>query len=572
MQPLDAVALNHLAQELNASLSGSKINKIQQASHFEIILSVWLPSTGPHRRQKLYINIEAENPVCALFEELSWLHFPEQAPNFCMVLRKHLTAARITEIASIPDDRVINIFLDNFNELGQAVTLLLSIELMGKHSNIILVDTEINMILGCAHGVSEEMSRYREISVGYPYRPPPKPERASIHTLTLDAWRAFSSHPSMSLADAITQTYYGVGKWVIEQIGGSEDSPEQQFEKFRAYLSGCGLSPTLLEAGGFSLVGLGTGQAYTSLNAMVCVAFSRKIVGKRLQQGQARLSTVLKQQLKKVAARVQELEKTDHALMESLKHTGDLLTLAVSQTQKMYPGQTRLEMTDYASNLPVSISLKPSLTVSQNAQAYYKRYKKGQARILQAKQTKAQLDMTQSHLDEILAGVARAQTQEELDLLEKDCIEAGWLKSKPTLKKQTPKKSPFSQYTTQDGFRVWVGKSAKQNDLLVGKLSYGDDYWLHTHLMPGSHVLLKPDKREVSLETLFEACLLAAYFSNGRGSVNVPVIYTRAKFVRKIPNSYPGHVSYTHEEALNVTPDPDALERLLLTQQTIYPL
>lgn len=568
MQPIDALTLHHLAAELDVKLADGKINKIQQASHFELLLHLWVG--GKAGRQKLYINIEPEFAFCTFIEDSTFLTFPEKAPNFCMVLRKHLTGARIQRIQTLPNERVLNITMENYNELGQQVYLTLAIELMGKQSNLILYDNELKLILGCAHGVSEQMSRKREISVGYPYVPPPRPMNPPLQfanrcdvTDHIEAALSQRQDP----AEQLIQHYSGVGKATLKEVFDYAPDPDKAYEILQELFQGIHLFPALQQDfSRYSLLPVHQEDPQwipmSSINGMIQAFYVKQLQEKRLGRLQQQLRQIVKAQEKKIIKRRQELEKTDLEAIEGLKKAGDLLMIASSQNLPV--SSNGIELMDYDTEQTKQIEIDPALSLLENAQLYYRRYKKAQARQNKANEDLAQLQSGMGFITEINAAIDRATTWEEIQSIREDLEAQGWAKPLDKGRKsQKPVISKPLSFMSSDGFTVLVGKNSLQNDQLVGKLAYPDDLWLHAHLIPGSHVLVKSKKQAIPDSTLLQAAILAAYYSQARHSVNVPVVYTKARYVRKIPNSYPGHVTYTDEKAINVTPDESMVATLL---------
>ncbi len=572
MQPIDALTLKHLAAELDLKLADGKINKIQQANHNEVLLHLWVG--GEASRQKLYINVHPQYAFCVLVKDTPFLTFPEKAPNFCMVLRKHLTSARIKQVKTLPDERVLNIHMENYNELGQQVQLVLSLELMGKHSNIILYDEELQTIIGCAHGVSEQMSSQREISVGYPYAPPPKPKQPPLSQafqLEVSAVMRQALQQGLSPVDALTCHFSGMGKAILGDILENEPTPERCYNILMELMQGIHLYPAIrADLGRFSLYpgyeGRADWEACGTVNRMIQQFFVGHLALDKLKNIKHQLMQVLKNQEKKFQKRMKELEKTDEEALQRLRKFGDLLTIAVSENRK--PQGHIIELEDYETMQPVKVELDINLSLSENAQLYYRRYKKGQARARMAEEQSQQLNSQLAFIQELASAIEMATSPDELASIREDLEAQGWMQPLETRKKGKQQKpsQPLSVISS-DGMTILIGRNGLQNDQLVGKLAHPEDVWLHAHLIPGSHVLVKTDKREMPDQTLLEAALLAAWFSKARHSVNVPIVYTKARYVRKIPNSYPGHVNYVSEKSVNVTPGADEIERLLQPKQ-----
>lgn len=577
MQPIDALTLHHFAGELDLKLADGKINKIQQASHQELLLHIWVG--GEASRRKLYINIHPDYAFCALLDDTTFLTFPQKPPNFCMVLRKHLTAARIKRVATLPDERVLNLELDNYNELGQQVRLILSLELMGKNSNIILYDPDLNLILGCAHGVSEAMSRKREISIGYPYAPPPRPASPPMRLAAREAiinliHQAKSSNQAPE--EVLTKAYSGVSRATLSDVFNYCSAPDAAYQVIQDLFLGVHLYPAVQRDGSrFSLLPFhqqeSDWEAMGSLNGMIQMYFMTRLLENRIGLMRQRLRQVVRTQEKKLLKRQHELKHTDEESILFLKKAGDLLMVAHSQQGS--PLTNRIELQDFETGAPVTLELDPQLSFAENAQLYYRRYKKARARQEMAVQQEEDLNRLLQFMQHLYTALDNASTMQELAAVREDLEEQGWLRQESPPKKggTRPVSKPLT-VTSSDGFTIYIGQNGVQNDQIAGKLSRPDDIWLHAHLIPGSHVLVKANKQAVPDQTLLEAASLAAYFSKARGSANVPVVYTKAQYVRKIPNSYPGHVNYTHEQAIHVTPDPARINRLLESRTNVLPV
>jgi predicted ribosome quality control (RQC) complex YloA/Tae2 family protein len=568
MQPIDALTLQHLAGELDVKLADGKVNKVQQASHHELLLQLWVGADAG--RQKLYINIHPAYAFCALIQDSSFLAFPAKAANFCMVLRKHLLSARIKRVLALPDERVLNLEMENYNELGQQTHLVLSMELMGKNSNIILYDADLNLILGCAHGVSEQMSRQREISVGYPYVPPPqqtKPLIRFIPKATLLHQMQESAAHHEDVAVVLTTLYAGVGKALLKDIVSHTHSPDEAYEALQNLFQGAHLFPAIQkDYAAFSLLAAHQSQLdwqpSASINTMIRDFYMPHLLRERLGAKKQQFLQVLKHQEKKLLNFKKDLEKLEPTAIEGFRKAGDLLIMASSQRLKT--AGSSVELLDYDTGQPITLEIDPHLGLSENAQAYYRRYKKAQARQVMGVERAEQITNALDFIRQLTDATNQACSDMDLTVIREDLEAQGWMS--PLESRSKGKKSCKSipiPVTSSDGFTILVGKNGVQNEQIVGKLSRPHDLWLHAHLMPGSHVLIKTEKRTVPDSTLVEAAMLAAYFSPARNGVNVPIIYTTIQHVRKIPNSYPGHVTYAHEQTVNITPSLQVIERLL---------
>jgi predicted ribosome quality control (RQC) complex YloA/Tae2 family protein len=597
MQQLDAITLKALAVALQSRLHNAKVSKVQHPSAREFIITFWGGPPRPDGRNLFYINLSPDAPFCVLTDSKHRQRVVqndfEKPTALCMLFRKHLNGANLTDIRTLPGERVVDLVFENFNELGNKVRLVLSLELMGKHSNMIFYDDVQGTILAVAHGVSETMSSYRELAAGLPYAAPPRPAgKKLLSELTIAEFvtRLSQKAPEESIPPFLNRQIAGLGPRIIEDALASsqgnelatEISPEaypKLYHCLTALEAADNLRPGLSANGErFSLLcpetenKISQWTAVEGVNAMVeayCLAHLRK---RRMQRRILQLGGILQQQLKKVHRREKELSPVASEEIETLQATGDRILAAYSsgEVPRRGPsGEERVALSDYETGEPWVIEIDPSVDWVENAQIYYRRAKKAKARREAYNQLSEKLAEERDFLESLKQLVEQADTLAELDALEGDMAEAGF---GPKAGKRSDKRKggdsagKFSGVVTlrsSDGLEILLGKSAHGNEAIVGKLSRSDDLWLHVHQMPGSHVLVRTGKEVIPDQTLLEAATLAAHYSTARDSLNIPVIYTQSKFIRKIPHSYPGHVNYRQEKTLFITPDPLLLERLL---------
>lgn len=560
MQPLDAITLNHLANELDLKLAGGKINKVQQPSYNELLLHLW--SSGETGRTKFYVSIDPQISFCALVDESLSIEIPKTPPGFCMLLRKHLIAGRIKQIKALTDERVLNIYLDNFNELGESVNLVLSIELMGKNSNIILYDDELKLIIGCAHGVSHEMSREREISIGYPYKEPPAHQKRGISNVaTSEILESLKQIEPLNeaAAEKLCRLFSGVGKATWLAVFKVTTNPEEACELITDLINGRKVEPKVSnDLQSYSLVPGWEANSETlngGVNKIIAHYYQYQSSKSKLESKKNRYKNILLKQREKLENRVQELQKEAPEEIVLLKQSADELMTAYSQDHEYRGNSIIIGIHSDEEIENIEINLDSGISLKENAQKYYQKYKKAKNRKNRSVESNTQLLQSIEFINEMLFQLEIANTDKEISWIKEDLESQGWL-NREEGSKQKSKALQVSppRYTSSSGLTIWVGRNAMQNDYIIKKLGKPWDIWFHARLVPGSHVLVQSEKRELLPEDLLEAAELAAYFSQARASAHVPIIYTQLRYVRKIPNSYPGHVTYSQEKEIYVSP------------------
>ncbi|WP_303674290.1 Rqc2 family fibronectin-binding protein [Vampirovibrio chlorellavorus] len=591
MQQLDALSLKALALELDALLRNAKVSKVQHPSPHEFLLTFWGGAPRPEQLNLFYIQLSPEAPFCVLtrprVRQDTVLNSFAKPTALCMLLRKHLQGANLSQVKTLPGERVLNLVFENLNELGEPVRLVLSLELMGKHTNMIFYDDARGEILAVAHGVGERMSSHRELAAGLPYAPPPQPAgKRLMASLSFVDFAALLAHKPADepLLRFLNANLAGFGLRMLEDAWAmAEGSEETLYGQLQTLDSVQALQPVISGDGQrFGLLGhIHAAEEVVpceSVNALVERYFIGHLKALRLQRRREQLLLKLDQREKRRQSREKELTPVSEEQIGSFQATGDRLLSAFSAREvpaHPIPGQTTVILTHYDDGSPWPIEIDPAADWVENAQLYYRRAKKAKARQHAAEQMLSQLNEERDYLASLWQLVSQAETLAEFDTLEAEMIAAGFINASPKLladKKQkqgtvkTDEKAGVLTLQSSDGLEILVGKSAQGNDAIVGKLSRSDDWWLHVHQMPGSHVLIRSGKEPVPDNTLLEAAMLAVYYSSARHSLNVPVIYTACKYVRKIPQSYPGHVNYRQEQTLFVSPQQTVIDRLLVAR------
>ena len=478
MVNIDYITLQKFFEENIDFFIGARLQKIQQPTRRDFVFQ--MRNNGESR--KFYININPQFYHVAFIskenEERRGINIPKQPPMFCMLLRKYLEGCKISDACTIEGERILELHFETMDEFSQKRSLCLCIELMGKHSNVILYDRETKIIIGCAHNVGPEKSRYRELQGGLNYIYPPE---VNINE--------FSGQPLYKI----------------------------------------------LENG-------------SNLNEKIDNYFAFQQESVNLKNGKTQLKNVITPKLKKVKNSIdkitQQLNKRDKT--DEYKLYGELLTANLYQ-KKDY--SKSIEVLNYFTGVNIVIELDSTKTLSENAQRYFRLYTKSKTTKEKSEQMLAELEIEREYLENVLYSIERVCSLKELDEI----------KDELGLLQLTPHPIPLPKEREQqlikldiNGFEVYVGKNNKQNDYIISKLSKDEDYWFHTRLCAGSHVLLKVRETEPDEKTIFECCKLAREYSSATQPSKVGVIYTKRKFIKKPPKAPLGYVIYKNEKEVLV--------------------
>ncbi len=541
--PFDGLVTTALVFELNNTLKGGRIEKIYQPIRDELFIQI----SANREKHTLFISSNSGNPRLYLTDEKS--QNPTNPPSFCMLLRKHLLGSRIREVRQHGSDRVIEFDVISSNELSDKEPKKLIIEIMGKHSNIILVDGVSGMILDSIKHVSIDMSRERQILPKLEYMYPPSQGKISFFDLDEENFdmdnvqglskvakseiefapdryrKLLNMSRSLSSGEAVPIVYYDDGKKPVEFYA----LPLAEYEGAKS-------------------------KEFENVSSMLSYYYSKKESSNRLNQKSSDLLKVLKQNLSKLNLKKQrlleDLEKAKKGSMYQLY--GELLT---ANLHNIRPGQELVTLTDYYSNEDVTIAMDPILSPSENAQLYFRKYTKSKTateeKTRQLKDTDENIDVIESYITYI----DNAETPEDIDEIRSELTEQGYLRKRKNPPASKNKKASFLQFEVRDGFKVSVGRNNRENDELTMKKAGPKDIWLHTKDIPGSHVILFTEGRHPHEKAILEAASIAAYYSKARTSQNVPVDYTRVKHVKKPSGAKPGMVIFTDNKTVYVNPE-----------------
>lgn len=504
-------------------ITAAKIQKIQQPSRKELILQL----RNHSETKKLYINISPNFfHICFASEEnlkLREIEIPKAPPMFCMLLRKYIENAKIIR-ADIPDyERILELYFENYNEIGERVEFCLAIELMGKHSNIILYNAENKTILGCMHNVGEEKSQIRELSGGLPYVYPPRKDKKDFLKT--------SKQDFENLKSVAQNTFYHLTFQILEDSNYEYEKLLNMFE-----------NPQIFEnERDYSFFKKDESYKKTSFNSAIDNYYSRlqnEYILKNLKTNLRNLiSRKIKKQKKVLEQIASENEKTKN--YEENKLFGDLIFANIN---KINLGQEVLEAENYQNGEILKIKLNSDLSPSQNAQNYYKLYSKFKKAQEYSQKRFEETEDYLNYLNEIDLSVDLASNSSDLKEL-KDFFE---------VQSNSKKEKHLNNIEKRkiNGLDVYIGKNHFQNDYLLSKIAAPDDIWVHLKDMPSAHIIIKKQEKEIDEKTVFEAAKLAKSLSKAKNSSKVCVIYTQRKFVRKIPKSKYGLVNYREEKEI----------------------
>lgn len=574
---MDGLSLYSAMNELNKRLAGGKIDKIQQTDKEELLLMV--RSLG--QTYRLLINASAADNRVQLTELKK--QAPSEAPMFCMLLRKRIAGGKIVRFEQERLDRVLKISIETYNDLGDLSVFALYCELMGKHSNIILVN-EKGVIVDAIKHVGLGMSSVRFVMPGLEYSAPPAQDKQDPSKASADDFSMAMCMVGMSIAKALSNAFFGLSPAVAAQLAArytdktectqlSEAEREELAERLAAFYAdmaqGKEKASAVLNALGeteavypFAIAGGGI-KLYDSIGEALDSLYINSDRREWAKRHGASARKVLQNNIerceKKLALYADALNSGEQ--MEKCRLYGELLT---ANLHSLKSGTDTAAVDNYYAD-PVeriAIPLDRQLTPGENAQRYYKKYQKLKAArdmaIVQREQTLSELNYLEGQLDNL----TKCTAENELSELIEELKEQGYIKrDKGGKKKMKLAASKPMHFVSSTGADIYVGKNNRQNDELTLRFASPNDIWMHTKNIPGSHVIVK-GASEQDTATMTEAALLAAYYSRARGSENVAVDYTPRKYVKKPAGAKPGMVLYTTNKTAYVTPSEEAVAGL----------
>ncbi|CAH0216679.1 hypothetical protein SRABI96_02306 [Peribacillus sp. Bi96] len=564
----DGLFTKAMTEEIAALLKGGRINKVHQPYKNEVILVV----RAGGKNHKLLLSAHPSYSRVQLTEES--YENPKEAPMFCMLLRKHLEGYTIEDIYQHELDRMIIFEVKGRNELGDVSQKQLIIEIMGRHSNIVLVDKERNMILDSIKHVSYAVNSYRAILPGQEYKVPPAQEKDNPFQATEDDIRKNIDFNAGKLDRQLVAHFSGISPLVAKEavyragLANSTTLPSA-FSSLIKEISEQKYAATIKQDGNkevFYMLSLehltGKQRTFSSLSEMLDRFYFGKAERDRVKQKSQDVERFISNEIEKNSKKIGKLERTlkDTERGEQYQLFGELLTANLYQMKK---GMKAIEVVNYydEEQSTVIIPLDPLKNPSDNAQKYFSRYQKSKnaVGVVQEQIEKTKLELKYF---EALHQQLQSASPRDIEEIREELQEEGYIrqKKKKGMKKPANAKPQLETYYATDGDLIFVGKNNKQNDYLTNKFARRDEIWLHTKDIPGSHVVIRNETP--SEETIKEAAVLSAFFSKARLSSSVPVDFTQVRHVKKPNGSKPGFVIYEQQQTIYITPDPDIVIRL----------
>ena len=579
----DGITVSAIKAEIEDKILGGRIDKVYQPEKDEIILGI--RSMG--QAYKLLLTSNASNPK---------FHFtqtnpsnPMTPPLFCMVMRKHLQSGKIIKIEQPDFDRILNIYVESLNELGDYSVKKLVLEIMGRHSNIILTD-ENNTILDCIKHIGHDTSSVREVLPGREYTLPPS--QGKINTLELDNNNfneVLENNPSFEIQSVIYKNYTGISPIAASEIcyranvNGStpvealtDIQKEIVFNKFAELVEdikanrfypesitnekGKTIDFSPIEMTQFNGLEI---KKYTSISELIESFYANRDFAYRIGQKTQDLRKLITQNIERCIRKKDIQMQTLRSIKnrDELRLKGELLTANIYSIKK---GMTTVELPNYYSENQelVAIELDSNKTPSENAQKYYKAYNKAKRTFEALKDQIKSNDEELAYLESVLTSVNNCTDEQDVKEIRRELREEGYVKKVKNQKDKSKKHSVPLHFISQDGFDIYVGKNNIQNDELTLKFARPRDIWMHTKNIPGSHVILVANGQTIPDTTLNEGAMLSAFYSKAKNSSKVPVDYTEKKNVKKPNGSKPGFVIYETNKTAYITTSEEEIKKI----------
>ena len=542
----DGFFLHHMVEELRRELVNGRIQKINQPFEQELVLQI------RSNRQSHRLLLSAHPVFGRIQLTQTTFENPAQPSTFIMVLRKYLQGALIESIEQIENDRIVEITVSNKNEIGDHIQATLIIEIMGKHSNILLVDKSSHKILEVIKHVGFSQNSYRTLLPGSTYIAPPSTE--SLNPFTVKDEKLFEILQTLeTTAKNLQSLFQGLGRDTANEL--EKILVSDKMSTFRNFFSQ-ETKPCLTETS-FSPVPFTNqvGEPFTSLSDLLDTYYKDKAERDRVKQQASELIRRVENELQKNRHKLKKQEKellaTDNA--EEFRQKGELLTTFLHQVPN---DQDQVILDNYYTNQPITIALDKALTPNQNAQRYFKRYQKLKEAVKYLTNLIEETKATILYLESVETVLNQAGLEEIAEIRE-ELIQTGFIRRRQREKIQKRKKP--EQYLASDGKTIiYVGRNNLQNEELTFKMARKEELWFHAKDIPGSHVVISGNLTP-SDEVKTDAAELAAYFSQGRLSNLVQVDMIEIKKLNKLTGGKPGFVTYTGQKTLRVTPDPEKI-------------
>ncbi len=567
----DGITVASLVSELKEKLNGGRLFKIAQPENDELQLTIKVMK----EQYKLLISASASLPLMYITDVNKTS--PLTAPNFCMLLRKHLNNGKIIDIYQPGLERIINFKIEHYNEMGDLCEKILTVELMGKHSNIIFIDND-GMILDSIKHVNSIMSSVRQVLPGREYFIPDTMSKANPLATNFDEFVKALQEKNTNVSNTIYSSYTGISPIIAEEIcyraNIDSDLPisaldstnlhslYNEFDSILKCVKDNKFEPNIIQKNGepveFSPIKLKIYSdlefiEYNSISDVLNNYYATKNVLTRIKQKsydiRKIITTTLEKDYKKYDLQLKQLKDTEKK--DKYKVYGELIT---TYGYGVESGSKSMKALNYYTNEEITIPLDDTLSVMDNAKKYFDKYTKlkrtSEALESIVLDTKSEIE----HLESVLTSLDMALTENDLKEIKEELIISGYIKRKGTTKKEKIKNDPY-HYVSSDGFDIYVGKNNIQNEEITFKLANGGDWWFHSKNFPGSHVIVKTEGKELTDATFEEAARLAAFYSKGRDQDKVEIDYIERKHVKKVSGAKPGFVIYHTNYSMAIEPN-----------------
>ena len=571
----DGIVIANLVKDLNDKIVSGRISKIAQPEKDELLLTI----KGNRENFRLLISANASLPLL-YFTETNKPR-PLTAPNFCMLLRKHIANGRIVSVSQPGLERIVRIEIEHLDEMGDLKRKFLIVELMGKHSNIIFCDDE-NKILDSIKHISAQVSSVREVLPGREYFIPHAGEKKDPLTITEEEFKELIGKTPQNLSKALYTDLTGLSPtvsaelchlasldgdisakdfsdselthlyhaftWIMDDVRQGNFTPNIIYQKEKP-VEFASIPLSMFSGGDYRSV------SFPSISALLERYYAERNTVSRIHQKSTDLRKILTNSLERSYKKrdLQQKQIKDTEKREKFRIYGELLNTYGYGIQE---GEKSFRCLNYYDNTEITIPLDPTLSAQENAVRYFDKYNK-QKRTFEA--TSRQLEQTEAeieHLESISTFLDIARKEEDLAQIKEELTEYGYIKRHFSGGKKQKKavSRPF-HYLSSDGFHIYVGKNNYQNEELTFKLASGNDWWFHAKGIPGSHVIVKTEGKELPDRVFEEAGALAAYYSRGRGQDKVEIDYIQKKNLKKVPGAAPGFVVYHTNYSLVAAPE-----------------
>ncbi len=594
----DGITISNIVYDLNKELIGGRLYKIAQTEKDELLITIRRAQECGGGQTRLFMSSDASLPLVYLTDENK--QSPLTAPNFCMLLRKHVQNGKIISITQPSLERIIRIEIEHLDEMGDLRHKTLLIELMGKYSNIIFVD-EDNKIIDAIKHIPSSVSSVREVLPGREYFIPETQNKINPLTASENDFLSLIPSKAQALFKSIYGNFTGLSPLIAQEIcfRAGVDSDKSaialednelnklwiSFSEIMEYIRSGNYSPEMIyinsapkEYASIPLTMYNDSSdsdisEYESISSLLLDFYAEKNASTRMRQKSSDLrklvTTLLERNIRTLDLQTNQLRDTEKK--DKYRIYGELLTVYGYSAD---PDAKKITVNDYNTGKDVTITLDPTLTIAQNAKKYFDKYTK-MKRTAEALEIQMQeVSQTVTHLESISASLDIAGSEEDLTDIRRELIEGGYIKGsaadrlsgkgkkgkgKASLKS---KSKPF-HYISSDGFHIYVGKNNYQNDELTFKMANGGDWWFHAKGIPGSHVVLITEGKDVPDKTFEEAASLAAYYSKGKDQDKVEIDYLKRKDVKKPGGAKPGFVVYYTNYSMVIGTDISSLKEIL---------